>query len=123
MKASLDVYVIAAAAVALGAIQIGWDARRLLRPAVDADTAPGAQPDQGRRYAEIALWIIGLGAAIVLVGFRLSIFVFPIAYARAKGAGWLLAIFLGVLSEFFLLMIFGVLIHIIWPIPLVLMIF
>jgi TctA family transporter len=132
LKASLDVYVIATAALLLGTMQLALDIRGLLRPPVTTPDSPpvttpggtpGARPDSGRRYAEIALWILGLGAAIVIVGFRLSIFVFPIAYARSKGAGWRLAIFLGILSEFILLMIFGVLIHIIWPVPMVLRIF
>jgi len=122
LKASLDVYVIAAAAFIMGSLQLMFDARRLMQP-FSADAAPEAKTNLGIRYVEIAVWVVGLALAIILFGFRLSIFVFPIAYARSKGASWRLAIFLGVLSEGILLMIFGVLIHIIWPTPVVLMLF
>jgi TctA family transporter len=124
LKASLDVYVIAAAAGLMGCLQLAFDARRLMQPVSAAEAAASdARPKTGLRYAEIAAWVVGLAASIILFGFRLSIFVFPIAYARSKGASWYLAIFLGLLSEGILLMIFGVLIHIIWPTPVVLMLF
>jgi hypothetical protein len=108
----------------MGCLQLAFDARRLMQPVSAAEAAASdARPKTGLRYAEIAAWVVGLAASIILFGFRLSIFVFPIAYARSKGASWYLAIFLGLLSEGILLMIFGVLIHIIWPTPVVLMLF
>jgi hypothetical protein len=71
-----------------------------------------------RRYGVITLWYVGLLGSVVVFGFQFAFFVFPLAYARAYGASWRLALGLGIAGEAILIGLFDTIIHIVWPEPL-----
>jgi hypothetical protein len=71
-----------------------------------------------KHMIEIVLWIGGLGAGIVIFGFTVTLFLFPLLYARTYGGGWTLALGMAVSAVAILIGIFDSLIHIIWPEPL-----
>ncbi len=118
-KASFPVYAFAGLGVTLALAQLALSARAVARQRA----APPRPPDpldaeKRRRLREVVLWIAGLGASILTVGFQVSFLVFPILYARAYGASWRLAVGLGVGAVAILFGLFDTLIHIIWPEPL-----
>jgi hypothetical protein len=121
-KAALPVYVFAALAGTMATLQLTLSLRTLRYAGVMP--APTAQAlaedrDKRRRMGEIWLWMLGLILGIVTVGFTLSLFLFPLLYARAYGGSWKLAIGMAVSSIAILYMLFDMIIHIVWPEPLV----
>jgi len=117
MRAALDVYFVGGVGLFLGGLQLTVDFVRYRRN-------PGGteKPIEGsniyKRYLEAAGWIAATLAGIVLVGFHITFFIVPLAYARFHGGSWRLAIILGVMSELILIGLFDTLIRVVWEIPL-----
>ncbi|MCH8916578.1 MAG: hypothetical protein E2O90_03185 [Alphaproteobacteria bacterium] len=116
MRAAMDVYFVAALGVMLGGLQLVVDFVRYRRNPEGME-----KPIEGSnihmRYFETAGWIAATLAGIVLIGFHITFFLVPLAYARVYGGSWRLALTLGVLSEAILVGLFDTLIRIIWQKP------
>ena len=114
MKAALGVYFVSGFVVFLGLTQIALDCRTLKKERASSEVL---EPVRwiGEREKEIAYWIAGLGASVLILGFHITFFVFPLLYSRRYGSSWRTALFLGVLAECLLIGLFDTLIHIVWP--------
>ncbi len=119
LRAALDVYFIVAIGIILSIIQLSLDYIRHRRnPTEITDVIQGS--NLTNRYLEAAAWIAGILAGVVLIGFHISFFIVPIAYARFYGGSWRLSITLGVLALAILFGLFDSVIHVVWPKPLLL---
>ena len=114
MKAALGVYFVSGFVVFLGLTQIALDCRTLKKERASSEVL---EPVRwiGEREKEIAYWIAGLGASVLILGFHITFFVFPLLYSRRYGSSWRTALFLGALAECLLIGLFDTLIHIVWP--------
>jgi hypothetical protein len=74
--------------------------------------------DVGKRTAEILLWILSIIGGIWLVGFHITLPLFAFLYSKTYGARWSMAVFLGLIAEGFLVVIFDQLLSVVWPTPL-----
>jgi len=119
MRAAIDVYFVVAVGMFLAVLQLALDAIRYLRSPGDV-VAPVTGSKLTRYYFEAAGWIAAILAGVVLVGFHVSFFITPIAYARIYGGSWRLALTLGVLAEAILIGLFDTIIHVVWQVPLLL---
>ena len=81
--------------------------------------APAMATDSPWGNLEIWSWIVGLFAAIHVVGFLAAVPLFVFSYTKAYGGGWRLSILLGLLSGGFVYSLFDVLLHVPWPKPLI----
>ncbi|MFT5538836.1 MAG: uncharacterized membrane protein YsdA (DUF1294 family), partial [Alphaproteobacteria bacterium] len=118
MRASLVIYCLAGLGVALGTLQIVFHLRALRAPALNAapfDREKAATT--ARRTIENFLWLIGLATSVYLIGFHIVMAVFPMLYIRTYGGSWRIALYLGVLAEIFVIVIFDLLLEIFWPAP------
>jgi TctA family transporter len=116
-KASLPVYTFAIAGIALAVMQVGIVAVTMWRSGGALPAEEGGA-ERLRRYGVITLWYGGLLATVVVLGFQVAFFAFPLAYARTYGASWRLALGLGIAGEAILIGLFDTIIHIVWPEPL-----
>ena len=77
--------------------------------------APALRPESRWGNLEIWAWILGLYAAIHLVGFQIAALVFVLAYTKIYGANWRLALMLALVAWGFLYSIFERILHVPWP--------
>ena len=119
LRAALIVYSLAGIGIPLGLVQMGLDVRGLKRDSRSPSTAYPASEGK-RRTLEIYLWFLGLMGGIFLLGFHLTLPVFSAVYARVYGAGWMTALFIALLGEGFLVLVFDQFLHVIWPDPILL---
>jgi uncharacterized membrane protein len=70
-----------------------------------------------RRAVENFLWLIGLAASVYVIGFHIAMAVFPLLYIRTYGGSWKIALYLSVLAEVFVVVIFDLLLEIFWTQP------
>ena len=68
---------------------------------------------------EIWAWLIGLFAAIHVIGFPLALPLFVFLYCKTYGGGWLLSVALSSSTFGFLYGVFEQVLHVPWPEPLV----
>ena len=68
---------------------------------------------------EIWAWLIGLFAAIHVIGFPVALPLFVFLYCKTYGGGWLLSLVLSSLTLGFLYGVFEQVLHVPWPEPLV----
>ena len=118
-KAAVPVYAFAAFGSALAVAQLALSLMALRQSGNVAYAPTDEDREKARRFREIIVWIGGLGAGIIVVGFTVTLFLFPLLYARRYGGGWKLALGMGISAVAILIGIFDTLIHIIWPEPLV----
>jgi TctA family transporter len=117
LRAAMDVYFVAGVGISLGLLQLLMDYIRYRRnPDVMENPVEGSRIYI--RYFEAAGWIAGTLAGIVLIGFHITFFIVPLAYARFHGGSWRVALTLGVLSELVLIGLFDSLIRVVWQKPL-----
>ena len=118
-RAAVPVYAFAAFGGILALFQLGFCLAAMRRDAAAPYSTTDQDREKRRRLGEIALWMLGLCTGIVVAGFTVTLFLFPLLYARAYGGGWKLALGMGISAVAVLLGLFDSLIHIIWPEPLV----
>ena len=114
------IYSLAGVAIPLGLVQVGLDLHGLRSESHGLLTAGSVTPEVTRRTREIFLWILALIGGVFLVGFHLTLPLFALLYAKIYGARWRAAIFLALLAEGFLVLLFDQLLHVVWPDPLLL---
>ena len=119
MRAAIDVYFVGAIGMVLACLQLSLDFIRWRR-SPEGVTAPVQGSSVTRRYLEITAWMVGSLASIFLVGFHITFFAVPLAYARTYGAKWRVAILLALISVGVLVGLFDTIINVIWPKPLLL---
>jgi Tripartite tricarboxylate transporter TctB family len=68
---------------------------------------------------EIWAWLVGLFAAIHVIGFPIALPLFVLMYCRTYGGGWLLSFALSLVTFGFLYGVFEQILHAPWPDPLV----
>jgi putative tricarboxylic transport membrane protein len=118
MRASLVIYCLAGLGVVLGILQIFFHLRALRTP--ELNTAPFDREKaftMARRAGENFLWLIGLAASVYVIGFHIAMAVFPLLYIRTYGGSWKIALYLSVLAEVFVVVIFDLLLEIFWTQP------
>jgi TctA family transporter len=118
MRASLMIYCLAGLGVVLGILQIFFHLRALRTP--ELNTAPFDRDKaftMARRAVENFLWLIGLAASVYVIGFHIAMAVFPLLYIRTYGGSWKIALYLSVLAEVFVVVIFDLLLEIFWTQP------
>jgi hypothetical protein len=81
----------------------------------------GAQAN--RRTIAIWAWFGGLILGIWLIGFQIAVTAFAFAYSKVNGSRWLVALALAAVSYLLCWILFDVIIHIVWPEPLLKRIF
>ncbi len=119
LRASIDVYFVAAIGIVLVTLQLALDGWRYWRNPSSIET-PITGTKLTRYYFEAAGWIAAILVLIVLIGFHLSFLLVPIAYARIYGANWRVALTMGALAEAVLIGLFDTVIRVVWPAPLLL---
>jgi hypothetical protein len=117
LRAAMDVYFVAGVGISLGLLQLLLDYIRYRRNP-EVMQKPVESSNLHVRYLEAAAWIAGTLAGIVLIGFHITFFVVPLAYARTHGGSWRVALTLGILSELVLVGLFDSLIRVVWQQPL-----
>jgi hypothetical protein len=119
LRASIAVYFIGGLGLLLVAAQILWDyvelskIRRGIGEAVVAYTRL-----EKRREIEAALWVAGLIGSVLLVGFHLTFFLFPLVFAKAQGGNWKAALWTSLGSVTLIWFVFDYMHGAIWPKPL-----
>ena len=117
LRSALIVYSLAGVGIPLALLQVTLDVLGIRRHR-RSDAAPAGPPDVVRRTAEVLLWIAALVGGILLIGFHATLPLFTAGYAFAYGARWRVALALGALAEGYLYLVFDVLLHVLWPEPL-----
>jgi hypothetical protein len=123
LRSAMIVYWLAGIGGGLALLQMILDLRSApwsdLRAGDTALTAGGVG-ESAARTAVIALWILGLVAAVVLAGFHVVLPGFVIVYVRYYKGSWTAALLQAVLVEAFVVVVFDWLIGVLWPTPLLL---
>ncbi|MDE0032827.1 MAG: tripartite tricarboxylate transporter permease [Deltaproteobacteria bacterium] len=117
LRSALIVYSLAGVGIPLALLQVTLDVLGIRRHR-RSDAAPAGPPDVVRRTAEVLLWIAALVGGILLIGFHVTLPLFTAGYAFAYGARWRVALALGALAEGYLYLVFDLLLHVLWPEPL-----
>jgi TctA family transporter len=121
LRSAMIVYWLAGLGGALALLQMFFDLRSVpwlgLRAGGKIPIADGTRMI-AIRTAVIALWILGLVASVVLIGFHVALPGFVIAYVRFYKGSWTAALVLAALVEGFLVLAFDWLIAVLWPTPL-----
>ncbi len=118
VRAALVVYFIAGVGILIGVIQVALNLRALRSP----ETAPPSDPARTmlelRRTMEIAAWLVTLAGGVYLIGFHITMALFPFLYVRVYGGGWRPALLLSFIAEIFVIGVFDLLLAVLWPTPL-----
>ncbi len=117
LRASLIVFFLVVIGIPLALVQVILHFRALRSP----ETAPPTDADKTaiviRRTAEIAGWLIGLAAGAYLIGFHITLGLFPLLYVRTYGGSWRDGLILGGLAEGFVFLVFDTLLGVYWLQP------
>jgi len=123
LRSAMIIYWLVGIGVPLAILDIVFD----LRSGMRGRAAPWGitlfspfKSEVAERTLAMAAWLLGLAAAVILIGFHLVIAVFTIAYVRIYGGSWRAAICLTLFGEAFLITAFDYLITVLWPTPLLL---
>src|SRR4030095_2956555 len=90
--AGLFPWTIASASLVLAIVNVAGGLRAPRAPAPGDDDPPAEPPDSARRTLAICAWILGMYAAIWLVGFSLATLVTTLLYLRAARERWPLSV-------------------------------
>jgi hypothetical protein len=117
-RASLIIYCLAGVGIVLGLLQISFHLRVLGGPVSDIPAFDGVKAAVTmRRSLENFAWLIGLAASVFLIGFHIAMVIFAVLYIRTYGGSWRISLCLGVVAEFFVVVIFDFLLEIFWSAP------
>jgi TctA family transporter len=118
LRASLVVYFVAGTGIVLAAGQAILNVRSLRSP----ETAPpfdmGKTAIEVGRALQIWGWLLALAASVYLVGFHITLALFPLLYVKVYRGSWLAALILSVLAEAFVVGVFDQLLFVYWLPPL-----
>ncbi len=120
LRASLPVYFIACLGLILVSIQIIRDTIVLKRRASSGEIAHAYSRSENLLELNAWLWLVGLVLLVVLFGFHLTFFIFPLAYGFVYGANWRREIIVSAGGLALLWLIFDRLLGAVWPQPLLL---
>ena len=116
-RAAMVVYFVAGTGLLIGVSQVALNLLALRT----RNTAPSAEPAEVRlelrRTLEVAGWLLALAAGVYLVGFHITIGLFPFLYIRIYGGSWRAALFLTCIAEAFVVGVFDLLLAVLWPRP------
>jgi TctA family transporter len=117
LRASMVIYFVAGTGVVLGIAQIILHLRALR----SLETAPPGDSAKARleaaRTIQIWLWLLGLAASVNIIGFHITLALFPLLYIKLHGGSWRAALILAALSELFVIGVFDQLLLVFWPQP------
>jgi len=126
VRASIVILFLGSIGVVLGLVQLVFDYKGLRqradaqRPTFDVE----ALQHEGRWGSlEIWGWLLGLFAAIHLIGFLAALPLFVFLYAKVYGARWTTAVILAAATLGFLYGVFEQVLHVPWPEPLLRLLF
>lgn len=126
VRASIVILFLGSIGVVLGLVQLVFDFKGLRqgadaqRPTFDVE----ALQHEGRWGSlEIWGWLLGLFAAIHLIGFLAALPLFVFLYAKVYGARWTTAVILAAATFGFLYGVFEQVLHVPWPEPLLRLLF
>jgi putative tricarboxylic transport membrane protein len=123
LRSAMIIYWLVGIGVPLAILDIVFDLRSGMRGRAASWGITLFSPfksEVAERTLAMAAWLLGLAAAVILIGFHLAIAVFTIAYVRIYGGSWRAAICLTLFGEAFLITAFDYLITVLWPTPLLL---
>ncbi|MDH3239427.1 MAG: tripartite tricarboxylate transporter permease [Alphaproteobacteria bacterium] len=116
-RAAMVVYFVAGTGLLIGVSQVALNLLALRT----RNTAPSAEPAEVRlelrRTLEVAGWLLALAAGVYLVGFHITMGLFPFLYIRIYGGSWRAALFLTCIAEAFVVGVFDLLLAVLWPRP------
>jgi hypothetical protein len=121
LRGSVIILSLAGLGIPLGLVQTFLTLRAMSQATSEPQSISGNEPqnnDVGKRTAEILLWILSIIGGIWLVGFHITLPLFAFLYSKTYGARWSMAVFLGLIAEGFLVVIFDQLLSVVWPTPL-----
>ncbi len=122
LRASIIILVLGSLGVVLATMQLLLDIfmrRPADQPANLKYELPQIQQQDPRKALlgslEIWAWLIGLLAAIALIGLQIALPLFVFTYSRFYGASWLISIVLTALITGFIFGIYNEVMHVYWP--------
>lgn len=119
LRASIIILVLGSVGVILSLVQLISDLvpnrAGAAEPEGIAFDAPALKPEGRWGNLEIWGWILGLYAAIHLIGFPAAVPLFVFAYAKIYGASWRLSLILAAVGWGFLYGLFEKILHVPWP--------
>jgi len=122
LRASIIILVLGSVGVVLSLLQLIFDVVPKGAGAAESEgiafDAPALKPESRWGNLEIWGWILGIYAAIHLVGFVAAVPLFVFAYVKVYGGRWVTALSLAFLAWAFLYGIFEKILHVPWPEPL-----
>jgi hypothetical protein len=126
LRASVIILVLGGIAVVLAMVQLALDLRSRSggghtqeRPAFDVPIAELSDPRLARRRVlEIWGWLLGLFAAIHVIGFLVAVPLFVVTYSKLYRASWFVSVALAAVAWGFLYGLFDQVMHVPWPDPL-----
>ncbi|MFQ5827499.1 MAG: tripartite tricarboxylate transporter TctB family protein [Dehalococcoidia bacterium] len=125
LRASVIILVLGGIAVVLAMVQLALDLRRRggdrtqERPAFDVPIDELSDPRLARRRVlEIWGWLLGLFAAIHVIGFLVAVPLFTVAFTKLYRASWFVSLALAAVAWGFLYGLFDQVMHVPWPDPL-----
>jgi putative tricarboxylic transport membrane protein len=116
-RAALVVYFVAGTGLLFGLAQIALNFKALRSPESAPVSEASAVRIEFRRTLEIAAWLLALAAGVFLIGFHITMGLFPLLYIRAYGGSWRAGILLAVIAEAFVVGVFDLLLAVLWPTP------
>lgn len=127
LRASIIILVLGSVGVVLTLVQLIIDVvpkwAALGEPEGIAFDAPALKSESRWGNLEIWGWILGLYAAIHLIGFPAAVPLFVFAYAMTYGASWRLSLTLAAVGWGFVYSLFEKILHVPWPESLLNMLF
>ena len=117
LRGSLVVLCLAGVGIPLILLQIYLHIRAIRSGNVAPSPEAGETATVLRRTLEIGLWLAALAIGVFLIGFHITVALFPALYVRVYGGGWKAALILAVLAEIFVILIFDTLLEVFWPTP------
>ena len=116
-RAALVVYFVAGTGLLFGLAQIALNFKALRSPESAPVSEASAVRIEFRRTLEIAAWLLALAAGVFLIGFHITMGLFPLLYIRTYGGSWRAGILLAVIAEAFVIGVFDLLLAVLWPKP------
>lgn len=117
LRGSLVVLCLAGVGIPLILLQIYLHIRAIRSGNVAPSPEAGETATVLRRTLEIGLWLAALAVGVFLIGFHITVALFPALYVRVYNGGWKAALILAVLAEIFVILIFDTLLEVFWPTP------
>ncbi len=120
LRASILILLLGGIGLVLALFQLGMDLRAIFHQPAKAEglsfDAPMPEASDTRWGAlEIWTWLIGLYAAIWLVGFPIAVPLWVFAYSKFYGSHWITSICLTIVAWAFIYGVFERALHVPWP--------